>query len=99
TAALELIDDARGLDLLLAPVSGGGLIAGCATVVKALCPGAQVFGVEPEAGDDYARSLAAGHRVSIAIPDTIADSLRLTSPGELTFALNQSLLDGVATVS
>jgi threonine dehydratase len=99
TAALELIDDAPGLDLLLAPVSGGGLIAGCATAVKAGCPGARVIGVEPEAGDDYARSLAAGHRVSIAIPETIADALRLTSPGELTFAINQSLLDGVATVS
>ena len=99
TSGLELIDDAPGLDLLLAPVSGGGLIAGCAAAVKALCPGARVIGVEPEAGDDYSRSLAAGERVSIAIPETIADSLRLTSPGELTFALNQSLLDGVATVS
>jgi threo-3-hydroxy-L-aspartate ammonia-lyase len=99
TAALEVIDDASGLDLLLAPVSGGGLIAGCGTAVKALCPGARVIGVEPEAGDDYARSLAAGRRVSIEIPDTIADSLRLTMPGELTFAINRSLLDGVLTVS
>jgi threonine dehydratase len=99
TAALELIDDASGLDLLLAPVSGGGLIAGCGTAVKAMCPGARVIGVEPEAGDDYARSLAAGRRVSIEIPDTIADSLRLTMPGELTFAINRSLLDGMLTVS
>ncbi|HET6866975.1 MAG TPA: pyridoxal-phosphate dependent enzyme [Solirubrobacteraceae bacterium] len=99
TSGLELIDDASGLDLLLAPVSGGGLIAGCAAAVRSLCPGARVIGVEPQAGDDYARSLAAGRRVSIAIPDTIADSLRLTSPGELTFAINQSLLDGVVTVS
>lgn len=99
TAGLELIDDAPGLNLLLAPVSGGGLIAGCGTAVKALCPGARVIGVEPQAGDDYARSLAAGHRVSIAMPDTIADSLRLTSPGELTFAINRSLLDGMVTVS
>jgi threo-3-hydroxy-L-aspartate ammonia-lyase len=99
TAGLELIDDAPGLDLLLAPVSGGGLIAGCAAAVKALCPGVRAIGVEPQAGDDYARSLAAGQRVSIAIPDTIADSLRLTSPGELTFAINQSLLDGVVAVS
>jgi threo-3-hydroxy-L-aspartate ammonia-lyase len=99
TAALELVDDTPGLDLLLAPVSGGGLIAGCGTAVKALCPGAGVIGVEPQAGDDFARSLAAGRRVSIPVPDTIADSLRLTSPGELTFAINQSLLDGVLTVS
>jgi threo-3-hydroxy-L-aspartate ammonia-lyase len=99
TAALELIDDTPGLDLLLAPVSGGGLIAGCATVVKALCPGASVIGVEPQAGDDYARSLAAGRRVSIPLPDTIADALRLTSPGELTFGINRKVLDGVLTVS
>jgi threonine dehydratase len=58
-----------------------------------------VIGVEPQAGDDYARSLAAGHRVSIAVPETIADSLRLTSPGELTFEINRALLDGVLTVS
>lgn len=99
TAALELIDDAAAIDVLLAPVSGGGLVAGCGTAVKALCPGARVIGVEPQAGDDYARSLAAGHRVSIAIPDTIADSLQLTCPGELTFSINQPLLDGVVTVS
>ena len=99
TSALELIEDVPALDLLLAPVSGGGLIAGCATAVKALRPAARVIGVEPEAGDDYARSLAAGQRVSIAIPETIADSLRLTSPGELTFAINKSLVDGIVTVS
>ncbi len=99
TAALELIDDVPGLDLLLAPVSGGGLIAGCGTAVKALCPGARVIGVEPRAGDDYARSLAAGRRVSIDLPDTIADSLRLTTPGELTFAINRTLLDAVVAVS
>ena len=99
TAALELIDDVPGLDLLLAPVSGGGLAAGCGTAVKALCPGARVIGVEPEAGDDYVRSLAAGRRVSIDLPDTIADSLRLTTPGELTFAINRTLLDGAVAVS
>lgn len=99
TAALELIDDAPGLDLLLAPVSGGGLVAGCGVAVKALSPGARVIGVEPQAGDDYARSLAAGRRVSIDLPDTIADSLRLTTPGELTFAINRTLLDGVVAVS
>jgi threo-3-hydroxy-L-aspartate ammonia-lyase len=99
TAALELVEQSSDLDLLLAPVSGGGLIAGCATAVKALCPGARVFGVEPRAGDDHVRSLAAGRRVSIGVPETIADALRLTRPGELTFAINRRLLDGVLTVS
>jgi threo-3-hydroxy-L-aspartate ammonia-lyase len=99
TAALELVEQAGGLDLLLAPVSGGGLIAGCATVVKALCPGAQVIGVEPEAADDYRRSLAADRRIAIDVPRTIADALQVTMPGELTFAINRVLLDGIVTVA
>ena len=65
TAALELLDEAPDLDLLLVPVGGGGLIAGCATAAKALRPGIRVVGVEPEAGDDTRRSLAAGERVRI----------------------------------
>ncbi len=99
TAALELVEDAGALDVLLAPVSGGGLIAGCGTAVKALSPDARVIGVEPEAGDDYRRSLAAGERVAIDVPRTIADALQVTTPGELTFALNRELLDGIVTVS
>jgi threo-3-hydroxy-L-aspartate ammonia-lyase len=96
TAALELLEEAGGLDLFLAPVGGGGLIAGCATVVA---PGARVVGVEPEAGDDTRRSLAAGERVQIPVPDTIADALQITKPGELTFEVNSRLLDRVVTVS
>jgi threonine dehydratase len=99
TAALELVDRIGELDLLLAPVGGGGLIAGCATVVKALCPHARVIGVEPQAGDDYRRSLAAGRRVAIDVPRTIADALQAPTPGELTFEVNRLLLDGIVTVS
>jgi threo-3-hydroxy-L-aspartate ammonia-lyase len=98
TAALELVQDAGALDVLIAPVSGGGLIAGCATAVKALCPDARVIGVEPEAGDDYRRSLEADGRVAIDVPSTIADALQVTMPGELTFSLNRVLLDSVVTV-
>jgi threo-3-hydroxy-L-aspartate ammonia-lyase len=96
TAALELLEEAGGLDLFLAPVGGGGLIAGCATVVA---PGARVVGVEPEAGDDTRRSLEAGERVEIPVPETIADALQVTKPGELTFEVNSRLLDRVVTVS
>ena len=60
TVALELLEEVPELDVLVVPVSGGGLIAGCATVLKTLRPGARVVGVEPAAGDDHARSLAAG---------------------------------------
>jgi threo-3-hydroxy-L-aspartate ammonia-lyase len=99
SAALELIDDAGGVDVLLAPVGGGGLVAGCAITVKALSGEARVFGVEPEQGDDLRRSLDAGERVTIEVPRTIADALQATSPGELTFSINRLLLDGVLTVS
>lgn len=99
TAALELLAEADGVDLLLVPVSGGGLIAGCAVAAKALCPQARVVGVEPEAGDDYRRSLEAGRRIAIEVPATIADALQVTEPGELTFAINRELLDRIVTVS
>jgi threonine dehydratase len=99
TVALELLEDAPELDLLLAPVSGGGLIAGCATVAKARRPEIRVVGVEPEAGDDTRRSLAAGERTSIEVPRTIADGLQAPEPGELTFEVNRSLVDEVVTVT
>jgi threo-3-hydroxy-L-aspartate ammonia-lyase len=99
TAALELLDEAGRLDALLAPVGGGGLVAGCATVAAALDPGIQVIGVEPEAGDDTRRSLAAGHRLEIPVPRTIADGQQITAPGELTFPIVQQLVSEVVLVS
>ena len=99
TVALELLEEAPELELLLAPVSGGGLIAGCATAAKAMRPGIRVVGVEPEAGNDTQRSLAAGERVRIEVPRTIADGLQVPEPGELTFEINQRLVDEIVTVS
>jgi threo-3-hydroxy-L-aspartate ammonia-lyase len=99
TAALELHEQSGALDLLLVPVGGGGLIAGCATAAKALSPSVRVVGVEPEAGDDTRRSLAAGRRVRIAVPRTIADGQQADIPGELTFEINRRLVDEVVTVS
>jgi len=99
TVALELLEEAPEIDLLLVPVSGGGLIAGCSTVAKALRPGIRIVGVEPEAGDDTRRSLAAGERVRIDVPRTIADGLQATEPGELTFEVNRQRVDEVVTVS
>jgi threo-3-hydroxy-L-aspartate ammonia-lyase len=99
TAALELLDDAGGFDVFVAPVGGGGLMAGCATVVRDRCPDARIVGVEPEAGDDYKRSLEAGRRITIEVPRTIADGQQLTTPGELTFEVNRRLVDEIVTVS
>jgi threonine dehydratase len=99
TAALELIWDAGPLDLLLVCVGGGGLISGCATAVAGLSPNTRVIGVEPEAGDDFQRSLAAGERVRIPVPRTIADGQQLPIPGELTFPVVQELVSEIVTVS
>jgi len=99
TAGLELFDQAGELDVVVAPVSGGGVIAGCATAGTALRRGMRVIGVEPEAGDDTRRSLRAGRRVAIEVPRTIADGLQVSIPGELTFEVNRRLLEDVVTVS
>ena len=99
TAALELLEDAGELDLLVVPVGGGGLIAGTATAAKGLQPGIRVVGVEPVAGDDTKRSLAAGERVSIPVPRTIADAMAAEVPGALTFSVNRRLVDEVVLVS
>jgi threonine dehydratase len=99
TAALELLEDVGALDALVVPVGGGGLIAGSATAAKALQPRIRVVGVEPDAGDDTKRSLAAGERVSIPVPRTIADGQAADIPGELTFSINRELVDGIVLVS
>jgi threo-3-hydroxy-L-aspartate ammonia-lyase len=100
TAALELIEDAGPLDVLLAPVGGGGLIAGSATAAKGMSGATQVWGVEPEAGDDHRRSLEAGERVVLPeIPRTIADGLQAPTPGRGPFEINRRLLSGVLTVT
>ncbi len=99
TAALEFLDEVGHLDALVAPVGGGGLMAGSAIAAKGLHPGIRVVGVEPEAGDDTRRSLAAGHRVTIPVPRTIADGQAAPTPGELTFAINKDLVDEIVLVS
>jgi threonine dehydratase len=96
TAALELLEEAGRLDLFVAPLGGGGLMAGCATVVA---PDARVVGVEPDDADDTKLSLAAGHPVEVPVSRSIADALQVPRPGDLTFAINSRLLEAVATVS
>jgi threonine dehydratase len=98
TAALELLEDAGPLDLLVVPLGGGGLLSGSATIAKALGV-ARVVGVEPESGDDWRRSLDAGKRVRIDVPRTIADGLQTTEPGRLTWEVASQLVDEVVTVT
>ena len=104
TAALELVEQVReldggGLDALLVCVGGGGLIAGCAVAAHHLVPGVQVWGVEPEAGNDTQRSLAEGRIVHIDTPQTIADGAQTQHSGTLTFPVIQALVSGIVTVS
>jgi len=99
TVALELIQDAGPLDLLLVCVGGGGLISGCATAAAGLSPDTRVIGVEPEVGDDFQRSLAAGERVRIPVRPTIADGQQLPTPGALTFPVVQERVSEIVTVS
>ena len=99
TAALELLEDTPDLDALLTPVGGGGLMAGCSTVAKALRPAMKVFGVEANTANDTWLSLKKGERVSIAPPPTIADGIRNLSPGVLTFPILKRNLTDVLLVS
>jgi threonine dehydratase len=99
TVALELLQDVADLDVLVVCTGGGGLLAGCALAAVALRPEIAVYGVEPEAGDDFAQSFALGERVEIPVPQTIADGQQTTSPGELTFPIVKRLCAGILTVS
>jgi len=99
TAALELFEDVPVLDALLTPVGGGGLMAGCSTVAKAVDPATHVFGVEAETANDTWLSLQKGERVTIPPPPTIADGIRNLSPGRLTFPVLQKNLEGILLVS
>ena len=99
TAALELLEEVPDLDVLLTPLGGGGLLAGCAVAAKALNPAIRMFGVEPERGNDYWLSMKAGERIGIGPPETIADGLRTTKPGANNFPIIQRLVEEVLLVS
>ena len=98
TATLELLEQAPDLDLIIAPVGGGGLLCGTAVAAKGARPGLRVIAAEPAEADDAARSFAAGRIIPLEKTATIADGLR-TSLGDKTFPLIQRHVDGVVTVS
>ena len=99
TATIELLEDVPGLDVIICPVGGGGLLSGTAVAAKALRPGIKIYGVEPALADDVAQSFRAGRRISIPTPATIADGLRTNCPGEMNFPIIQQYVDDILTVS
>ncbi len=97
TTVLELLEQAPGLDALVMPVGGGGLMAGATLAMKALAPNARVFAAEPKGADDAARSKAAGRLIPQTGPNTIADGL-LTGLGDLTWPVLRDCVEGVVAV-
>lgn len=99
TCALELLEDVPDLDSIVVPCSGGGLFAGTSTAAKALNPKIRCFPVEPETANDTLQSIRRGERVLIPPPPTIADGLRVQTPGALTFPITRKNAEEVLTVS
>jgi threonine dehydratase len=99
TAALELLEDVKQLDALIAPVGGGGLLSGCAVIAKEINPRIRIFGAEPEGANDTFLSMLAGDRIAVPKPDTIADGLRSPKPGALTFPVVKKLVERIVLVS
>jgi len=99
TAAKELFEHVGPLDMLIAPLGGGGLLSGCALSARALSPSCMVIGVEPEAGNDGQRSFRSGEIVHIETPVTIADGAQTLHLGNHTFPLIRQLVDDIVTVS
>src|SRR6184192_4582290 len=99
TCGLELLDEVPDLDCVLTPCSGGGLFAGVSTAAKSIKPSIKCFAVEPETANDTQQSVAKGERVKISPPPTIADGLRVQTPGALTFPITRANAEDVLTVS
>jgi len=99
TAALELLEETGPLEVLVVCLGGGGFLAGSAIAATSLAPGIAVYGVEPEAGDDWLQSWNAGERVTIPVPQTIADGQQTQAPGEITWPIARALCAGICTVS
>jgi threonine dehydratase/serine racemase len=97
TAALELMEQAQGLDAIVAPIGGGGLVAGITIAAKTLNPAIRIIAAEPQGADDAARSKASGTLIPQTAPKTIADGL-LTSLGDLTWPIVRDQVERVVTV-
>jgi threo-3-hydroxy-L-aspartate ammonia-lyase len=99
TAALELFEEVKSLDLLLVPCGGGGLLSGSAVAAKGMCPDCKVVGIEPKTADDATKSFHTKVLHTVKNPPTIADGTRTASLGKITFPLVLEYVDDMKTVS
>jgi threonine dehydratase len=99
TCVLELCDEVGPLDALFTPLGGGGLLSGGALVARQLSPGCEIYGAEPEAGNDGQQSFRAGRIVHIGTPQTIADGAQTQHLGELTFPIIRREVTDIVTVT
>ncbi len=99
TAGLELLEEVPDLDCVMTPCSGGGLFAGVSTAAKSIKPSIKCFAVEPDTANDTQQSFQKGERVKISPPPTIADGLRVQTPGALTFPITSATAEDVLTVT
>jgi threonine dehydratase len=102
TCGLEIVESLQNIDLVLAPVSGGGLLSGVAAAIKQLSPGTKIYGVEPELAGDTAESFRTGSIVTWGAEltsRTIADGLRTQSVGVRNFTHIRAFVDGIVTVT
>src|SRR5436309_9922675 len=99
TCGLEFLEEVPNLDCILTPCSGGGLFAGVSTAARSIKPAIRCFAVEPETANDTLQSFRKGGRVTIPPPPTIADGLRVQTPGVLTFPITRANAEDVVTVT
>ncbi|MFG6116016.1 threonine/serine dehydratase [Halobacillus sp. MO56] len=99
TVGLEILDQVKDVDAVVVPVGGGGLISGILTAIKETNPAVKVYGVEPDTANDTFLSLQNNKITAIPATRTIADGLRTSQPGDLTFPVLQKYLDELVLVS
>ena len=99
TCGSEFLEEVSDLDCIMTPCSGGGLFAGVSTAAKSIKPSIHCFAVEPEVANDTQQSIRKGERVTIPPPLTLADGLRVQTPGELTFPITRANAEDVLTTT
>lgn len=99
TIGIEMLEDAKDLDIIVCPVGGGGLISGIALAAKSIKPSIKVIGVETSGFDAMIKSLQEGKKVKVGAANTIADGIAVRKPGNLTFAMVRKYVDDIVTVT